>query len=227
MDQALESFQSQLREFFAGKLLSTRVSCGQIILDLMPENLISVCTALRNEAQFSFEQLSCISGIDYLVYGQADWETQDTTSSGFSRGVSKGVYQDVEPARPARFASVCHLLSMKHNRRLGVCCYIPGERPRVSSLVDLWPAANWFERESFDLFGILYEGHPDLRRILTDYGFIGHPFRKDFPLEGNVEVRYDPDKKRVIYQPVTIENRVLVPKVIRHDSRYVKDESKT
>lgn len=227
MDQSLESFHSQLRDFFSGKLLSTRSSCGQIILELMPENLIPVCTALRDEPRFCFAQLSCVSGIDYLGYGQADWETQDSTSSGFSRGVSKGVYSEQEPSRPARFASVYHLLSLKHNRRLGVRCYLPGDPPRVSSVVDLWPAANWFERESFDLFGILYEGHPDLRRILTDYGFIGHPFRKDFPLEGNVEVRYDPDKKRVVYQPVTIENRVLVPKVIRHDTRYVQDEGKS
>lgn len=227
MDQSLESFHSQLRDFFTGKLLSSRSSCGQIVLEVMPENLIPLCTALRDEAQFSFEQLSCVSGIDYLAYGQADWETLDTTSSGFSRGVSSGVYHEDEPSRPARFASVYHLLSLKHTRRLGIRCYIPGDPPRVASVVDLWPAANWFERESFDLFGILYDGHPDLRRILTDYGFIGHPFRKDFPLEGNVEVRYDPDKKRVVYQPVTIENRVLVPKVIRHDSRYVQDESKT
>lgn len=222
MDQALESFHSQLCEYFAGKLLSSRVSCRQVVLELMPENLLSVCTALRDEAQFSFEQLSCVSGVDYLTYGQADWETEATTRSGFSRGVSKGVYMDKEPALPSRFASVYHLLSMKHNRRLGIRCYIPGEPPRVSSVVEIWPSANWFERESFDLVGILYEGHPDLRRILTDYGFIGHPFRKDFPLEGNVEVRYDPDKKRVIYQPVTIENRVLVPRVIRHDTRYEK-----
>ena len=220
MDQALESFHSQLCEYFAGKLLSTRVGCGQVVLELMPENLIPVCTALRDEEQFSFEQLSCVSGVDYQAYGQADWETRDTTSSGFSRGVSEGVYRDDTGPHPARFASVYHLLSLRHNRRLGIRCYIPGEPPRVDSVVDLWPAANWFERETFDLFGILYQGHPDLRRILTDYGFIGHPFRKDFPQEGNVEVRYDPDKKRVIYQPVTIENRVLVPKVIRHDSRY-------
>ena len=227
MAQALESFRSQLSEFFAGKLLSSSVSCGQVILELMPENLIPVCTALRDEDRFSFEQLSCVSGVDYLAYGQADWETEDTTRSGFSRGVSKGVYRDEEPPRPARFASVYHLLSIKNNRRLGIRCYIPGEPPRVSSVVEIWPSANWFERESFDLLGILYEGHPDLRRILTDYGFIGHPFRKDFPLEGNVEVRYDPDRKRVVYQPVTIENRVLVPKVIRHDSRYVHDEKET
>jgi NADH-quinone oxidoreductase subunit C len=125
------------------------------------------------------------------------------------------------PAGDARFAVVYQLLSVSHNRRLRlrVPCGVDGE-PVVDSVIDVWASANWFEREAFDLFGILFRGHPDLRRLLTDYGFIGHPFRKDFPLSGNVEVRYDPDKKRVIYQPVTIEPRVLVPKVIRDDHRY-------
>jgi len=119
-----------------------------------------------------------------------------------------------------RFAVVYQLLSIKHNQRLRVRCFALGEPPRVSSVVDVWSSANWYERETFDLFGILFEGHPDLRRILTDYGFIGHPFRKDFPLEGNVEVCYDPDKGRVVYQPVTISNRISVPRVIREDNRY-------
>jgi len=224
MAQPLESLLTELDGFFSGKLISNRIINGQIVVELFPENLLPVCTALRDEPQFSFEQLSCVSGVDYLDYGQADWETEDTTSSGFSRGVSQGVNKEDKREFPARFASVYHLLSMKHNRRLGIRCFIPGDPPRVNSVVDIWPGANWFERESFDLFGILYVGHPDLRRILTDYGFIGNPFRKDFPLEGNVEVRYDPDKRRVVYQPVTIENRVLVPKVIRHDARYVQDE---
>ena len=222
MAQSLESFSKELGDFFSGKFISNRIIRGHVVLELLPEHLIPVCTALRDEAQFSFEQLSCVSGVDFLAYGQADWETEDTTRSGFSRGVSKGVHQETRREFPARFASVYHLLSIKHNRRLGIRCFIPGDPPRVNSVVDIWPSANWFERETFDLFGILYEGHPDLRRILTDYGFIGNPFRKDFPLEGNVEVRYDPDKKRVVYQPVTIENRVLVPKVIRHDTRYEK-----
>ena len=115
---------------------------------------------------------------------------------------------------------VYHLLSLKHNRRLRLRCFVAEESPRINSVVDIWASANWFEREAFDLFGLLFDGHPDLRRILTDYGFIGNPFRKDFPLIGNVEVRYDPDKKRVVYQPVTIEDRTLVPRVIRNDNRY-------
>ena len=119
---------------------------------------------------------------------------------------------------------VYHLLSLKQNSRLRLRCFLSGEPPRIASVTDIWNSANWFEREAFDLFGILFDGHPDLRRILTDYGFIGHPFRKDFPLVGNVEVRYDPDKQRVVYQPVTITNRVLVPRVIREDNRYVTPE---
>jgi NADH-quinone oxidoreductase subunit C len=116
---------------------------------------------------------------------------------------------------------VYHLLSLKHNQRLRLRVYAEGDPPRVASVVEIWNSANWYEREAFDLYGILFEGHPDLRRILTDYGFIGHPFRKDFPLEGKVEVRYDPDKGRVVYQPVTIENRVLVPRVIRRESQVI------
>ena len=119
---------------------------------------------------------------------------------------------------------VYHLLSIKNNIRLRLRCYVPGEPPRIASVTDIWNSANWFEREAFDLFGIVFEGHPDLRRILTDYGFIGHPFRKDFPLEGNVELRYDEDKKRVVYEPVTVTNRVLVPRVIRDDNRFVETE---
>ncbi|MGH8590155.1 MAG: NADH-quinone oxidoreductase subunit C, partial [Gammaproteobacteria bacterium] len=189
-----------------------------------------VCRALRDEPDLRFEQLMDVCGVDYSAYGQADWLTEDASTSGFSRGVSAGSYRETAPeggpdrsapdrsARGrSRFAVVYHLLSVTHNRRLRLRAYVEGDPPCIASLIDLWPSADWFEREAFDLFGILFEGHPDLRRILTDYGFIGHPFRKDFPLEGNVEVRYDPEQERVIYQPVTIANRVLVPKVIRHD----------
>jgi NADH-quinone oxidoreductase subunit C len=120
-----------------------------------------------------------------------------------------------------RFAVTYHLLSLHHNRRLRVRAYCtPGEPPMIESVIAVWPGANWYEREAFDLYGILFRGHPDLRRILTDYGFVGYPFRKDFPLSGHVEVRYDPEKKRVVYEPVSIEARVLVPRVIRHDHRY-------
>ena len=180
---------------------------------------IEVLGALRKNPDCQFEQLIDLCGIDYQRYGKSDWETQETTTSGFSRGVSQDVH-DEHLNKPARFAVVYHLMSVRHNHRLRVRVFLDDMPPRIDSVVDIWACANWFEREAFDMFGILFEGHPDLRRILTDYGFIGHPFRKDFPLEGNVEVRYDPDKKRVVYQPVTIKNRVLVPKVIRHDDRF-------
>lgn len=205
---------------------SARPDCivdrDQATLIITPEHLVSVCTALRDEEPFSFVQLSDVCGVDYSTYGQVDWATTETTSTGFSRGrddQGAGV-NDTEQ----RYAVVYHLLSMQHNIRLRVRCYVAGEPPRIPSVTGIWSAADWFEREVFDLFGIVFEGHPDLRRILTDYGFIGHPFRKDFPLEGNVEVRYDPDQQRVVYQPVTISNRVLVPRVIRDDNRYVAAE---
>lgn len=223
MTTATEQLASQLHERFQDTLGDIIVARGQVTLELPAARLLEVCRALRDEEVFHFEQLMDVCGVDYLHYGQADWETEETTSTGFSRGVSIGVYKE-STDKPQRFAAVYHLLSLKHNRRLRIRCYTEGNPPRIDSVVDIWNSANWFEREAFDLYGILFEGHPDLRRILTDYGFVGHPFRKDFPLHGNVEVRYDPDKGRVIYQPVTIENRVLVPKVIRHDNRYMIGE---
>jgi len=161
-----------------------------------------------------------LTAVDYLHFGRDEWQTISATHSGFSRGRVARPNAHL-PAGEARFAIVYQLLSITHNHRLRlrVPC-AAGDEPVVDSVIDVWAAANWFEREAFDLYGILFRGHPDLRRLLTDYGFIGHPFRKDFPLAGNVEVRYDADKKRVIYQPVTIEPRVLVPKVIRDDHRY-------
>jgi NADH-quinone oxidoreductase subunit C len=174
---------------------------------------------LRDE--FGFEQLMDLCGIDYSTYGQADWDTQQATRSGFSRGVSPAIHQE-KPKHYSRFAVVYHLLSIQHNQRLRVRAFIDHDPIRIDSVIPVWSVANWFEREAFDLFGILFDGHPDLRRILTDYGFVGHPFRKDFPVSGNVEMRYDPEKKRVVYEPVSIEPRVLVPRVIRSDNRYHK-----
>lgn len=220
MTQSLETLSTLLCDYFGDKVLKSTIANKQITLEIVSRDLISVCEALRDEEQFSFEQLSDLCGVDYSTYGHADWETRDTTSTGFSRGVSKGVYHEQDERFPARFAVVYHLLSVKHNRRLRLRCFTESEPPRIKSVVEVWASADWFEREAFDLFGIMFEGHPDLRRILTDYGFIGNPFRKDFPLIGNVEVRYDPDQKRVVYQPVTIEDRTLVPRVIRYDNRY-------
>ncbi len=187
--------------------------------EVQPENLKEVCLALRDTPGLKFEILVDVAGVDYLEYGTTEWKTYSATSSGFSRGVSRSGVR--LPHDGARFAVAYHLLSITHNQRLRLrsrC--VDAEDPTIDSVVDIWPGANWFEREAFDLFGILFNGHPDLRRILTDYGFIGHPFRKDFPLIGNVEVRYDADKQRVVYEPVSIEPRTLVPKVIRDDNRY-------
>jgi NADH-quinone oxidoreductase subunit C len=200
---------------------------GETTVELAPADLLAVATALRDEAEFRFGELIDVCGVDYLGYGQVEWDTEDVTATGFSRGVegqAQGRFSWDErphpPQIPRRFASVVHLLSIAHNRRLRLRAFCADDTmPVVPSLTGLWPGANWFEREAFDLYGIIYEGHPDLRRILTDYGFVGHPFRKDFPLIGNVEVRYDPEQQRVIYEPVTsVVPRVLVPRVIRDDS---------
>jgi NADH-quinone oxidoreductase subunit C len=192
---------------------------GELAIEVAPEQLLSVCSDLRDLPELSFEQLTDLSGIDYLDHGHSEWATEQATSTGFSRGVDRETARVIE-GQP-RFAVVYHLLSVARNMRLRVRCHCrPGEPPMLDSVTGIWASANWYEREAFDLFGILFRGHPDLRRILTDYGFIGHPFRKDFPLIGNVEVRYDPAKGRVVYEPVSIEPRVTVPKVIRKDREH-------
>ncbi len=192
------------------------------------DSWVEVAKTLRDDATFKFEQCVDVCGVDYLTLGEAEWQTDGVTSTGFSRGVHANGpgrfswHNRRHESMPNRFAVVAQLLSIEHNRRLTIKCFAPDEGMlMVPSLIDVWPGVNWFEREAFDLFGIIFKGHPDLRRILTDYGFIGHPFRKDFPLIGNVEVVYDETQQRVVYQPVSIEPRVLVPKTIRRDSRYV------
>ena len=217
---------TRLQERFGETLQDACVSVGEVTIEIAPGDLLETCTALRDEREFSFEQLTDICGVDYLAWGETEWATEETTGTGFSRGVEAntagrlpGLEEELSTEtlqKDRRFAAVYHLLSIKDNVRLRIKVFAADEQlPVIPSVLEIWNGANWFEREAFDLFGILFEGHPDLRRILTDYGFIGHPFRKDFPLSGNVEVRYDPEQKRVIYQPVSIEPRVLVPKVIR------------
>ena len=193
---------------------------GELSYEVRPEALLDVCRTLRDAPDLRFEMLMDLAGVDYLHYGRDEWQTATATHSGFSRGrVARASPPD--PNMPGRFAVAYQLLSITHNARLTLRVRCPDtQEPTVDSVTEIWASANWFEREAFDLFGILFRGHPDLRRILTDYGFIGHPFRKDFPLIGNVEVQYDPERKRVVYQPVSIVPRVLVPKVIRHDHRY-------
>jgi NADH-quinone oxidoreductase subunit C len=194
----------------------------ELAYEVEPATLLEVCRTLRDAPDLRFEMLMDLAGIDYLEYGMDQWQTQSATRTGFSRGRTPvAEAEKPAPVGGARFAVVYHLLSITHNERLRLRVRCESEEePVVDSVIEVWAAANWFEREAFDLYGILFRGHPDLRRLLTDYGFVGHPFRKDFPLIGNVEVRYDPERKRVVYQPVSIEPRVLVPKVIRDDNRY-------
>lgn len=210
----------ELRALLRESLVDIRHADGELTITVAAARIVEVLQTLRDAPGMAFTQMNDLSGVDYLSYGQADWVTQRATNSGFSRAVGRTELQ-IHPDVPAgqRFAVVYQLLSITHNRRLRVKAWLPADEPILPSVVDVFPVADWYEREAFDLFGILFEGHPDLRRLLTDYGFIGHPFRKDFPLEGYVEVRYDPDKRRVVYQPVTIEPRTLVPRVIRDDGR--------
>jgi NADH-quinone oxidoreductase subunit C len=171
---------------------------GELTVELKATDYKNICTRLREEPALKFEQMIDLCGVDYAAYAD-------------------------KPREGPRFAVAVHLLSLTNNWRLRLRTFCPDdELPVMPSLVDVWPAANWFEREAFDLFGIIFEGHPDLRRILTDYGFVGHPFRKDFPLSGHVEMRYDPQQKRVVYQPVTIDPREVVPRIVRED-HYAKE----
>jgi NADH-quinone oxidoreductase subunit C len=199
-------------------------------IELSRHNLIAACTILREESPFNFESLVDVCGVDYFNYGVSEWRTEETTESGFSRGRRDSVRHVAEQIvawNKPRFAAVYHLLSLSKNQRVRLKVYMADEPPTVPSVIQIWPSANWYEREAFDLFGIIFEGHPDLRRLLTDYGFVGHPFRKDFPLIGEVELRYDAAQQRCVYEPVSIQPRVLVPKVIRLDNRYTKGAAGT
>ena len=224
---------ARLKTRFGAKIGAITERLGQVSVEVAPDNLLEVARALRDEREFRFEVLIDVCGVDYLSYGIDEWDTDDVSSEGFSRGVEGATMGRFAWAnRPAvttsakRFVAVTHLMSVANNQRLRIHCAATDDAlPAVPSLTDIWPAATWFEREAFDLYGIVYEGHPDLRRILTDYGFVGHPFRKDFPLIGNVEVRYDPEKGRVVYEPVSIEPRVLVPRTVRDDSRYLQGQA--
>ena len=195
MSDYYNKLADSLRKRFVGQFDECFVSVGELNFVVKKESFIDVCTALRDESEFHFEEMIDLCGVDYSEYADGDWDGE-------------------------RFAVTYQLLSLKNNHRVRVRVFAEGEPPQVASVVGVWNGANWFEREAFDLFGIIFDGHPDLRRILTDYGFVGHPFRKDFPLCGNVEMRYDEDKKRVIYQPVSIEMRINTPKIIRDDHRY-------
>ena len=183
------------------KVVSLTEALGEITLVIKAGDVLEAMTALRDRAELRFEQLIDLCGVDYSAFGNVSGEAINAAADG------------------VRFAVVYHLLSLTHNWRLRVRTFAAADDlPVVDSVVGVWPSANWFEREAFDLYGIVFDGHPDLRRILTDYGFIGHPFRKDFPISGNVEMRYDPDQQRVIYQPVTIEPREITPRIVREEN---------
>lgn len=202
IDSRLTTLASAIEDRFADAGIRCRIALGEVTVEVPVDRLLAVCTALRDEPAFGFDTLIDLCGIDYLAYGR------DEVEGG-------------EPWSGPRFAVVYHLLSVARNQRLRVRAFVDDEAPIAPSVADVWAVANWFEREAFDLYGILFDGHPDLRRLLTDYGFIGHPFRKDFPLWGNVEMRYDPEQQRVVYEPVVIEPRITVPRVIRDDHRYL------
>ena len=231
MAEALQTLVDKLQTRFGDALLECRLDRTEVTIEIPPDQAIPIFTALRDEPDFAFEQVMDICGVDYSTYGEVEWATDESSGKGFSRGVTERATGRGPTAiqyaagrtfaGKGRFAAVYQLLSVSRNQRLRVRVFAPDdELPVVPSVVPIWAGANWFEREAFDLFGIVFEGHPDLRRILTDYGFIGHPFRKDFPLIGQVEMRYDPERGRVVYEPVSIEPRVLVPRVIRKDNRY-------
>jgi NADH-quinone oxidoreductase subunit C len=212
-----------LESIFSDQLLTCRLAHHEVTIEISPDHLLEVATQLRDLSYFNFSQLMDVCGVDYLLYGQTEWMTQSATSQGYDRGVIRG--GDLTHSDKPRFCVVYHLLSLEHNQRLRIKVYLPEDNAVIPSVYPIWNSANWFEREVFDLFGIIFSGHPDLRRILTDYGFIGHPFRKDFPLIGHLEMRYDAKQERVVYEPVSIKPRILVPRVIREDNRYLDDHS--
>ena len=229
MAEHASALVERLKARFEDKQVSLKLEFGEATMEVPVEHWIDVARVLRDDSELAFDSAVDLCGVDYLSYGDDEWDTDDVSSEGFSRGVEgQGAGRFDWQQRPRttgterRFAVVVHLLSVQRNQRLRIRTFCADESlPLASSLVSIWPGLNWFEREAFDLFGIVFEGHPDMRRILTDYGFVGHPFRKDFPLIGNVEVRYDEEKGRVVYEPVTsVEPRVLVPRVVRDDSRY-------
>jgi len=230
MSRKITELMSRLKSDADLQLEDFSLGFNELNLEIAPSNWLAVCYRLRDE--YGFEELIDLAGVDYSDYGVGEWSTDQASSSGFSRGVepkaaARFSFDNPVPEKKTdgkRFAVVIHLLSVSQNYRLRLKAYCAeDELPRMDSVVDVWKSADWFEREAFDLFGILFDGHPDLRRILTDYGFVGHPLRKDFPLVGHVEMRYDPNLARVIYEPVSIEPRVNIPKVVRDDSRYTSD----
>jgi len=203
----LNLLTTNLNAIFANRIVSLENTLGELTLVVSAVDMLGVLTRLRDDPDLRFEQMMDLCGVDYFTYG-----------SEICEGGAYLKSDDAPNTYPSRFAVVYHLLSLTHNIRLRVRVFAEDDdRPILSSVVSIWPCANWYEREAFDLYGIVFTDHPDLRRLLTDYGFVGNPFRKDFPLSGHVEMRYDPEQQRVIYQPVAIEPRELVPRIIREE----------
>jgi NADH-quinone oxidoreductase subunit C len=215
MSPRLQRLHDALQRIVGSKIVSLVERCNELTLVVEASEYVAVAKVLRDDPALHFEQLIDLCGVDYGSYGRAAMEP---AAASWLEADEPG--EGTPPyGHKARFAAVVHLLSLEHNWRLRLRAYCPDDQlPVVDSLIEVWPSANWFEREAFDLFGIVFVGHPDLRRILTDYGFVGHPFRKDFPVSGHVEMRYDPDERRVVYQPVSIEPRNNVPRMLREDT---------
>ena len=219
MKQSVLDLQNKINEVVGSDVIASEITFDELTIELSPSTALETFKKLKG--QLGFEQLIDLCGVDYLDFGKANWETMTAVNKGFSRGVFDFAEDSADEAldMERRFAVVYHLLSVQNNVRVRVKVFPEStQMPLVDSVIDVWSCADWFEREAFDLYGILFNGHPDLRRLLTDYGFVGHPLRKDFPLTGHVEMRYDAEKGRVVYEPVTIENRVNVPKMIRKQS---------
>ena len=216
--ERLDELEQRLHATFGTSGCEVSRHRGELTLTVPRERVHEIMVDLRDGPAFRFDQCQDVCGVDYLAYGESEWATSAASSTGFGRAAERGT--EVTGRDDRRFAVVYHLQSIALNHRLRVKTYLSSGEPIVDSVIDVWQSVDWFEREAFDMFGILFAGHPDLRRILTDYGFIGHPFRKDFPLSGHVEMRYDPEQQRVVYEPVTVEPRTLVPRVIRDDKRH-------
>jgi NADH-quinone oxidoreductase subunit C len=194
MSARLEQLRHTIESILGERARNPRIDRGELTIEAAPADYVAVARMLRDHPDLAFEELIDLTGVDYSTH---------------ARGAGGG----------RRYAAVCHLLSIRHNRRIRLRVFAENDDfPVLDSLVDVWPGVNWYEREAFDLLGIMFSGHPDLRRILTDYGFIGHPFRKDFPVSGYVEMRYDPDQQRVVYQPVSIEPREVTPRIVREEN---------
>lgn len=223
---SIDELSTLLHEKHSNFIQNSEIANNELTIEVIGHHLRHLCFVLRDEKEFAFDMLMDVCGVDYLQYGVSEWETFSSTATGFERGVEVSQFEKADKRKnlPNRFASVYHLLSTKLNHRIRLKVFLDPVHPLVHTVSDIWPSANWFEREAFDLFGIIYADHPDLRRILTDYGFIGHPFRKDFPLIGKTEVRYDAKTKQIVYEKVSIEPRILEPKVIRDDNRYTVGE---